>query len=377
MNKKDYYEVLGVDKSASQADIKSAFRRLAKQYHPDVCKEKDAEAKFKEVQEAYSVLSDEDKRRQYDQFGHAAFQGGAGGSNPFGGGFSGFDFGDFDYTDIFDNIFGGMGFGSRSAAGGKKRPQKGNDSLVRMKLTFLESIFGVKKDLELDVMEECSECDGAGGHGEETCDKCHGSGTITSEQHTMLGTFLTKTTCPKCSGKGKIYSTTCKKCRGEGRVREHKKIEVTVPAGVDESSRLRIAGKGACGYYGGPNGDLYIEFITKEHEFFERLEDDIYLEVPITITEAILGTKKEIPTLYGNVKLTIPAGSEGGDKHRIKGKGVNNKTNKKVGDMYIVLKVVIPNKLDRQQKKLIEELNKTDLKTGELSKFEKFTKENN
>ena len=357
MDKKDYYEVLGIDKNASQDEIKSAFRKLAKKYHPDVCKEADAEKKFKEVQEAYSVLSDEEKRRQYDQFGHAAFQGGAGGGNPFGGGFSGFDFGDFDYGDIFDNIFGGMGFGSRNNSGNsRKRPQKGNDSLVKMKLTFEESVFGVKKDLELDVMEECDECDGKGGHGETTCDKCHGSGTITSEQRTMLGTFLTKTTCPKCNGKGKTYSSTCKKCRGEGRVREHKTIEVNVPAGVDEQSRLRVPGKGACGYYGGPNGDLYIEFSIKEHELFERVEDDIYLEVPITITEAILGTKKEIPTLYGNVKLTIPAGSEGGDKHRIKGKGINNKTNKHTGDMYIVLKVVIPNKLSRDQKKLIEEL---------------------
>lgn len=375
MDKKDYYEVLGVSKSATQDEIKSAFRKLAKQYHPDVCKEENAEAKFKEVQEAYSVLSDEDKRRKYDQFGHAAFQGGAGG-NPFGGGFSGFDFGDFDYGDIFDNIFGGMGFGGRGSSNGRKRPQKGNDSLVKMKITFLESVFGTKKDLDLDVMEECSECNGEGGHGETTCDKCHGSGTITSEQHTMLGTFLTKTTCPKCQGKGKTYTSTCKKCHGQGRVREHKTIEVTIPAGVDESSRLRVTGKGACGYYGGPNGDLYIEFIIKEHDFFERIEDDIYLEVPITITEAILGTKKEIPTLSGNVKLTIPSGSESGDKHRIKGKGVNNKTNRNIGDMYIILKVVTPNKLNRDQKKLIEELSKTDLKTNELNKFDKFVKEN-
>lgn len=376
MDKKDYYEVLGVSKSATQAEIKSAFRRLAKQYHPDVCKEADAEKKFKEVQEAYSVLSDEDKRRQYDQFGHAAFQGGAGGGNPFGGGFSGFDFGDFDYGDIFDNIFGGMGFGGRSSSNGRKRPQKGNDSLVKMKITFEESVFGTKKDLDLDVMEECDECDGAGGHGETTCDKCHGSGTITSEQHTMLGTFLTKTTCPKCEGKGKTYTSTCKKCHGQGRVRVHKTIEVNIPAGVDEASRLRVAGKGACGYYGGPNGDLYIEFIIKEHDFFERVEDDIYLEVPITITEAILGTKKEIPTLSGNVKLTVPAGSESGDKHRIKGKGVNNKTNRHTGDMYIVLKVVTPNKLSRDQKKLIEELNKTDLKTEEVKKFDRFVSNN-
>lgn len=374
MDKKDYYEVLGVSKNASQDEIKSAFRKLAKKYHPDVSKEPDAEAKFKEVQEAYAVLSDEDKRRQYDQFGHAAFQngGGAGGA----GGFGGFDFSGFDYGDIFDNIFGGFG-GSFSSGRSSSRARRGSDSLMRMKLTFEEAVFGCKKDIDLDVVEECSECDGKGGFGEETCDKCHGSGTITTEQHTILGSFLSKTTCNKCGGTGKTYQKTCTHCHGNGRVKVNKELEVKIPAGVDNGSRLKLSGKGNSGSNGGPNGDLYIEFVVAEHDFYVRDENDIYIEAPITVTEAILGCKKEIPTLYGNVTLTIPAGSESGEKHRIKGKGINNEATHKKGDMYIVLKIVTPKKLTKEQKRLLEELNNTDLTDdNNIKNFERFVKKN-
>lgn len=374
MDKKDYYEVLGVSKNASQDEIKSAFRKLAKKYHPDVSKEPDAEAKFKEVQEAYAVLSDEDKRRQYDQFGHAAFQngGGAGGA----GGFGGFDFSGFDYGDIFDNIFGGFG-GGFSSGRSSSRARRGSDSLMRMKLTFEEAVFGCKKDIDLDVVEECSECDGKGGFGEETCDKCHGSGTITTEQHTILGSFLSKTTCNKCGGTGKTYQKTCAHCHGNGRVKVNKELEVKIPAGVDNGSRLKLSGKGNSGSNGGPNGDLYIEFVVAEHDFYVRDENDIYIEAPITVTEAILGCKKEIPTLYGNVTLTIPAGSESGEKHRIKGKGINNEATHKKGDMYIVLKIVTPKKLTKEQKRLLEELNNTDLTDdNDIKNFDKFVKRN-
>lgn len=374
MDKKDYYEVLGVSKNASQDEIKSAFRKLAKKYHPDVSKEHDAEAKFKEVQEAYAVLSDEDKRRQYDQFGHAAFTngGGAGGA----GGFSGFDFSGFDYGDIFDNIFGGFG-GGFSSGRSNSRARRGSDSLMRMKLTFEEAVFGCKKDIDLDIVEECSECDGKGGFGEETCDKCHGSGTITTEQHTILGSFLSKTTCNKCGGTGKTYQKTCTHCHGNGRVKVNKELEVKIPAGVDNGSRLKLSGKGNSGSNGGPNGDLYIEFVVAEHDFYVRDENDIYIEAPITVTEAILGCKKEIPTLYGNVTLTIPAGSESGEKHRIKGKGINNEATHKKGDMYIVLKIVTPKKLTKEQKRLLEELNNTDLTDdNDIKNFERFVKKN-
>ncbi len=374
MDKKDYYEVLGVSKNASQDEIKSAFRKLAKKYHPDVSKEPDAEAKFKEVQEAYAVLSDEDKRHQYDQFGHAAFQngGGAGGA----GGFGGFDFSGFDYGDIFDNIFGGFG-GGFSSGRSSSRARRGSDSLMRMKLTFEEAVFGCKKDIDLDVVEECSECDGKGGFGEETCDKCHGSGTITTEQHTILGSFLSKTTCNKCGGTGKTYQKTCTHCHGNGRVKVNKELEVKIPAGVDNGSRLKLSGKGNSGSNGGPNGDLYIEFVVAEHDFYVRDENDIYIEAPITVTEAILGCKKEIPTLYGNVTLTIPASSESGEKHRIKGKGINNEATHKKGDMYIVLKIVTPKKLTKEQKRLLEELNNTDLTDdNDIKNFDKFVKRN-
>lgn len=374
MDKKDYYEVLGVSKNASQDEIKSAFRKLAKKYHPDVSKEPDAEAKFKEVQEAYAVLSDEDKRRQYDQFGHAAFTngGGAGGA----GGFNGFDFSGFDYGDIFDNIFGGFG-GGFSSGRNSSRARRGSDSLMRMKLTFEEAVFGCKKDIDLDIVEECSECNGKGGFGEETCDKCHGSGTITTEQHTILGSFLSKTTCNKCGGTGKTYQKTCTHCHGNGRVKVNKELEVKIPAGVDNGSRLKLSGKGNSGSNGGPNGDLYIEFVVAEHDFYVRDENDIYIEAPITVTEAILGCKKEIPTLYGNVTLTIPAGSESGEKHRIKGKGINNEATHKKGDMYIVLKIVTPKKLTKEQKRLLEELNNTDLTDdNDIKNFERFVKKN-
>ena len=373
MDKKDYYEVLGVSKNASQDEIKSAFRKLAKKYHPDVSKEADAEAKFKEIQEAYSVLSDETKRQQYDQFGHAAFQGGGAGG---AGGFGGFDFSGFDYGDIFDNIFGSFG-GGFSSGRSSSRARRGSDTLMQMKLSFEEAVFGCKKTIRVDVVEECSECDGKGGFGETTCDKCHGSGTITSEQHTIFGSFLSKTTCTKCGGAGKTYDRTCSHCHGKGSVKNNKEIEVKVPAGVDTGTRLKLSGKGSAGANGGPNGDLYIEFNVAEHEFFVRDENDIYIEAPITITEAVLGCKKEIPTLYGNVTLTIPAGSESGDKHRIKGKGINNEATRRKGDMYIVLKIVTPKKLTKEQKRLLEELNETNLADdNDIKNFTRFVREN-
>lgn len=372
MNKRDYYDVLGVSKSASQDEIKSAFRRLAKKYHPDVSKEADAEAKFKEVQEAYAVLSDDAKRRQYDQFGHAAFDGqqGAGGF----GGFGGFDFSG-GYEDIFDNIFSGFGFGG-SKTSSRSRAQRGNDTLKRVDLTFEEAVFGCKKEIQVTCMDGCPECGGAGGFDQETCDKCHGSGTITSEQRTILGSFLTKTTCSKCGGSGKTFKRSCSKCSGTGRVKANKTLTITVPKGVESGMRQKISGKGEAGLNGGASGDLYIEYNVKEHDYYVRENDDIYLEVPLTITAALLGCKKEIPTLYGNLKLTVDAGCENGKTERIKGKGINSDVTRKKGDMYIVYKIVIPKKLTKEQKKIIDELALTDLDTDDIKKFEQFVKKN-
>ncbi|MDD3821438.1 MAG: molecular chaperone DnaJ [Bacilli bacterium] len=353
--KRDYYEVLGVDKNASEQEIKSAFRQLAKKYHPDVNKASDAEAKFKEIQEAYAVLSDTNRRKQYDQFGHAAFNQGT------GGGFGGFDFSDFDFSDIFSEIFGG-GFGFNFGRSNRPdRPRRGRDSIMRMNITFNEAVFGTKKVINLNILDVCDECHQKGGHGEKTCSKCHGSGYITQEQRSLLGVYMTRSECPQCDGKGKTYDKVCSKCRGSGTVRVNKDLTITVPAGIDTGNQLRLQGKGEAGTNGGPNGDIYIEFSVSNHEIFIRDDNNIYLELPITITEAALGAKKEIPTLYGNVNLIIPEGSESGDKHRLKGRGVPDVNTNRKGDMFVVLKVVFPKRLSREQRLLLEKLAATNL----------------
>ena len=363
MNKRDYYEVLGVDKTASEDEIKSAFRKLAKKYHTDVCKEPDAAEKFKEAQEAYAVLSDKDKRAKYDQYGHQAFTGNDG---------AGYDFSGFDFSDIMSDLFGG-GFSSSFFGGRQNRSSKGRDTLKRVNLTFNEAVFGCTKTFNIDVMDTCSSCSGKGGFGEQTCTKCHGTGTINTEQRTLFGTFLTKTTCDLCDGKGKIYKEICKECRGKGKVRNNKNIDVKIPAGVDSLNQLRVQGMGEAGINGGPNGDLYLEFYVSEHEIFKRDEFDIILELPITITDAILGCKKDVPTISGTVKLTIPAGTQNGEKFRLKGKGIENLHSYKTGDMYVIIKVIVPEKLSKEQKKLIEQLSTTDLENNnEFKKINKY-----
>ncbi len=375
--KRDYYEVLGVSKSASKDEIKSAFRKLAKKYHPDISKEENAEEKFKEVQEAYSVLSDDNKRRQYDQFGHAGVNGNGAGSGFGGFNGAGFGFDASDLGDIFDNLFGaGFGFGGSSSRRSSSRTRRGSDILMQVDLTFEQAVFGCEKDFDLDVVAECDKCDGKGGFHEETCSRCHGSGTITSEQRTILGSFMTKTTCPDCGGKGKTYREVCSKCHGKGSVKARKTITVSVPSGIDNGERLRVPGKGNSGENGGASGDLYLEFHIKEHKYFKRDGLDIYLEVPINMAEAVLGCKKEIPTIYGNVKLTISSGIDSGDKQRLKGKGIKDSTSRKVGDMYVIFKVVTPKRLSRDQKKLFESLSKTDLDDSEIDRFVSFTNNN-
>jgi molecular chaperone DnaJ len=351
--KKDYYEVLGVSKNATDDEIKSAFRKLAKKYHPDVSKEKDAAEKFKEVQEAYAVLSDQEKRKRYDQYGHAAFEQGTSG---------GYDFSDFDFSDIFGDLFGGgFGFSSFGGRGSKNTSHKGSDRLVKMNLTFEEAAFGCKKTLNLNIDSKCDECNGLGGKGEKKCSACGGSGTVTKEQSTLFGTFMTRTTCSTCGGAGHTYDAKCSKCRGTGKIRENKELEVKIPAGVDSGNRLRLAGKGEAGVNGGANGDIYIEFNVSSHPLFQRDEENIYLTLPITITTAVLGAKVDVPTLYGPVKLTIPAGSKSGDKHRLKGKGLEDPNSSRKGDMYVILDIQVPSKLSKDQKKLFEALKDTKL----------------
>ena len=365
MEKRDYYEVLGVSKNASDDEIKSAFRKLAKKYHPDINKDPDAPAKFKEAQEAYAVLSDKDKRSKYDQFGHAAFDQAAGGFN--GGGF---DFSDFDINldDILGNMFGG-GFGYSR---GRNRKTRGSDLLRGVKLTFEEAVFGCEKDLKIEVNEKCPECNGDGGFEKTTCSTCNGTGTVTSKQQTLFGAFMTKTTCPDCGGSGHTFKRKCSKCHGEGRIRQSKTITVKVPSGIDNGMRLRLSGKGEASPNGGENGDLYLEFSVAEHEFFKRDGDDIYLEVPINMAEAALGCKKDIRTISSIVTLSVPSGTETGDKQRIKGKGIKNSSTGNTGDMYIIFKVVTPAKLSKEQKRLFEELLDTDMSDSEISSFDRF-----
>ncbi len=370
MNKRDYYEILGLNKGASDAEIKSAFKRLAKKYHPDVSKETDAEAKFKEIQEAYSVLSDSQKRAQYDQMGHQAFS-----NSGMGGG--GFNYTDFDFNDIFSDIFGSsFGFDFGGGTSKSNRRQKGSDIGMSMNISFEDAVFGTDKSVTVDSYEECDECEGIGGHDKKTCGTCHGSGTVTAEQRTILGSFMTKTTCSQCKGEGYTYEKTCNNCKGKGVTKKKKTIKINVPAGIDTGNQLRVAGKGNPGSNGGPNGDLYIEFYVEKHPLFIREDIEIYLELPLTITEAILGCKKEVPTLYGNVILSIPAGSQSKDKHRLKGKGVTNISNGRKGDMYVILDVVIPNKLDRKQKQIINDLNKTDLENEKFNQYKNYLKKN-
>ena len=379
-DKRDYYEVLGVDKNASTDEIKSAFRKKAKQFHPDLNKDDPSAAdKFKEAQEAYEVLSDESKRKMYDQYGHAGVNNSYASGN--GAGFGGFDASGFDFGDIFDSFFGGGtsgfgGFSNFSSSTSGTRKTRGSDVLMRMKLDFDEAIFGTEKKFNLDVVEECDECHGKGGFNPETCETCHGTGTVTSQRQTILGSFLSKGPCPDCDGKGKIYKQKCSECNGKGRIKKNKKITINIPAGVQTGDRQRISGKGNPGTNGGENGDLYLEYVVEEHDYYTRDNDDIYLEVPLTLTEAILGCKKTIPTLYGNVKLTVDAGTSSGEKQKIKGKGVNNEYRRHKGDMYVIFKVYTPKKLTREQKSLIEKLKDTDMTTRETNVFDKFVAKN-
>ena len=369
MAKRDYYDVLGVDKSASDAEIKSAFRKLAKKYHPDLNKEPDAAEKFKEVQEAYDVLGDEQKRKTYDQYGSAAFEQGAGG-NPYGqyGGFntSGFGFEDINLDDILSNMFGGGFGGSRR----KNRPQKGEDVLYRMNIGFKEAVFGAKEDITLDLTEKCDECDGKGGFNPKKCSTCNGTGKVRRSQSSLFGSFLTETTCPDCSGTGETFERRCSDCKGKGYVVKRKTITITIPEGVDTGSQIRIKGKGQVGVNGGENGDIYVEFRVEKDPIFDRDGYDIYMTLPINISEAVLGGEKEVPTLDGDIILTIPSCSQTNDKLRIKGRGVPYGS--KRGDLYIVLDVVMPSKVDRTQRRLFEELSDTNLESSD--KFKKFNK---
>ncbi|MFS1517863.1 molecular chaperone DnaJ [Bacillus sp. SCS-151] len=347
MSKRDYYEVLGISKSASQDEIKKAYRKLSKKYHPDINKEPDAADKFKEVKEAYETLSDDQKRAHYDQFGHTDPNQGFGGGGDFGG-FGGFE-------DIFSTFFGG---------GGRRRdpnaPQQGADLQYTMTLKFEEAVFGKDTDIEIPREEECKTCHGSGakpGTKPETCKHCNGSGQLSVEQNTPFGRIVNRRVCHHCEGTGKKVTQKCSTCNGAGKVKKRKKIHVKIPSGIDDGQQLRVTGQGEAGINGGPAGDLYIVFHVKPHEFFEREGDDIYCEMPLTFAQSTLGDEIEVPTLHGKVKLKIPAGTQTGTKFRLRGKGVPNVRGYGQGDQHIQVRVITPTKLTEKQKQLLREFN--------------------
>ncbi len=352
MSKRDYYEVLGVSKSASKDEIKKAYRKLSKQYHPDINKADDAADKFKEIKEAYEVLSDDQKKAHYDQFGHTDPNQGFGGGGGFDGGFG--------FEDIFETFFGGQGGGRRRRD--PNAPRQGADLQYTMTLSFEEAAFGKETTIEIPVEETCDTCSGTGakpGTKVETCSQCRGSGQESVEQNTPFGRIVNRRTCSKCNGSGKSIPNKCTTCHGAGRVKKRNKIKVNIPAGVDEGQQLRVAGKGEAGVNGGPAGDLYVVFHVRRHEFFERDGDDVYCEMPITFAQAALGDEVEVPTLHGKVKLKVPAGTQTGTNFRLKGKGIANVRGYGQGDQHIKIRVVTPTKLTEKQKQLIREFAET------------------
>lgn len=348
MSKRDYYDVLGLSKEASKEEIKKAYRKLARQYHPDVNKEDNASEKFKEAKEAYEILSNDQKRQQYDQFGHAGPQ-----SQGFGGGFGGEDFGGFG--DIFDMFFGGGG-GRRDP----NAPRQGNDLQYTMVLNFEEAVFGKETDISIPREEPCGTCKGSGakpGTSPETCQHCKGTGQLNVEQNTPFGRVVNKRVCHHCNGAGKIIKEKCETCRGQGKVKKQAKIHIKIPAGIDDGQQIRVPGKGEPGLNGGPAGDLYVVVQVRSHEFYQREGDHIFCEMPITYSQAALGDEIEVPTVHGKVKLKVPAGTQTGKTFRLKGKGAPNVRGYGQGDQHIKIRVITPTNLTEKQKDLLRQFN--------------------
>lgn len=353
MTQRDYYEILGVPRNASNEDLKAAFRRLARQYHPDVNKEPDAEERFKEINEAYAVLSDADRRAAYDRFGHAGVQG-AGGMPDFSVNFS-------DFADIFGDLFGFGGFG-RTTRRARNAPRRGADLQYRLELTFEEAVFGVEKEIEITRDEVCSTCGGSGaepGTSPTRCATCNGAGEVRQVRQTILGSMVQVSTCPTCNGVGETIATPCHTCQGRGLERRTRKKLVTIPAGVDTGTQIRLAGEGQPGINGGPNGNLYLAVEVKPHKFFRRRDNDVLLDLDINVAQAALGAEVEIPTVDGPAKLKIPPGTQPGKVLRLRGKGVPHLRGNGRGDQLVVINVEIPTRLSAEQRQLFEKLAKS------------------
>jgi molecular chaperone DnaJ len=358
LSKRDYYDVLGISKSADAQEIKKAYRKLAMKYHPDRNPgDKEAEEKFKEINEAYEVLSDDTKRQTYDQFGHAGMNGGGFGQ----GGFNSQGFGGFE--DIFGDIFGDMFGGGFSSSSRQRRrgPERGQDIRQSINITFEEAAFGKKTSIKINRSEECSECNGSGakpGTSKKTCPTCNGSGEVRSVQKTPFGNIASSRTCPTCSGEGEVVESPCSKCGGKGTVRKVKTIDVDIPAGIDDGQTIRVSGQGEVGTKGGPRGDLYITVNVKNHSLFTRDGNDIYFEMPITFVQAALGDEIEVPTLDGKVKYTVPEGTQTGTVFRLREKGIPKLRGNSRGDQYVKVVVDTPKKLNEKQKDILREFAK-------------------
>jgi molecular chaperone DnaJ len=351
--KRDYYEVLGVDRSASKDEIRRAYRKLARQYHPDVNKEENSEERFKEINEAYEVLGDDKSRAAYDRFGHAGVSGGfdgGGAGDPFG--FAGRS----PFGDIFETFFGG---GARTR--GRRAPSRGADLETSIEIEFEEAVFGVEKEVVVDRLEECEDCGGAGGRdGAEptTCPQCNGSGEMRRVQQTLLGQFMTSTPCNNCGGQGTVITDPCFTCQGTGRIRKKRTIVVSVPAGIDADSTLRLTGQGEQ-MPGGVPGNLFVRIYVRPHEFFTRRGQDIHLDVPVNIVQAALGGEVEIPTVDGEVILTVPAGTQPGQQFRLRAKGVPDVRTGLRGDQIVTVRVMTPTDLSSRQRELLQELGES------------------
>ena len=366
--KRDYYEVLGVDKGADDATIKKAYRQLAKKYHPDMNPgDKEAEKKFKEASEAYAVLSDPDKSRQYDQFGHSAFEGGGA-----GGGFGGFDFSGADFSDIFGDIFGDF-FGGGSRGGARNNgPMKGANLRTSVRISFEQAVFGVEKELDLNLKDICKTCNGSGakpGTSPETCRKCGGRGQVVTQHSTPFGTIRNSQVCPDCGGTGKTIKEKCPDCHGSGYISSRKKIQVSIPAGIDNGQSVRIRDKGEPGVNGGPRGDLLVEVVVDRHPIFQRQEMNIFSTVPVSFAVAALGGEILIDTVDGKVVYDVKAGTQTDTRIRLRGKGVPSLRNKDVrGDHYVTLVVQVPDKLSNEAKELLKQFDKESGNTLEAVK---------
>ena len=356
-DKRDYYEVLGVGQGSSPDEIKKAYRRLARQYHPDVSKDANAEAKFKEVNEAYEILSDDQKRGMYDRFGHAGV------NSNVGGGFSGFDFGGFrDPFEIFEEVFGGFAGFSRGGRRQGRRPRRGADLRYELTLEFEEAVFGAEKEVEVPRKETCPTCSGNGaepGTSPIRCPECNGTGEVRRQ----TGFFINISTCPRCQGQGEIITSPCHECSGRGNVVKTRRLSVKIPGGVDQGTQIRLSGEGESGVFGGPPGNLYVVVNVKSHAYFRRIDDTIHLELAVNVTQAALGDEVEVPTLDGKELMTIPAGTQTGDTIRLRGKGVprlrRDGTISKRGDQVVTIQVRTPTNLSKEQRNLLLELGKT------------------